>query len=239
MDRKVDSRLSQDMHPASQTELPSLRQRIEQQKRATPVNEIYPQIRPIPLKSPTEIPQDTPKDFPLRIGFNEGSKTILENKTGQQFHRGPVSRRNYPRMFWSATAALIDGLVLFSLSCFLIMSFKAITHISWVEFKELITHQKAVFIAFSAIWIYFFMVIQRAFLGFSIGEWACGLRLGLISQRLRGNYILLVIGRMSLVSLTGFILLPICSLITGYDIAGIISRIPLVDEFFTASLKNK
>lgn len=238
MDQKMDSRFNQKLNQENKHELTSLRHRIETQKKAAPTQEIVPKILETPLKKPTKGPTDLPKDDPIRIGFYNQQKTFIEEGTSTQFHRGSFSRRSYARMFWSATAALIDGLVLLSLSCFLILSFKAITHVSLLDFKSLIAQQKGVFFAFSVAWIYFFMVIQRAFLGFSIGEWACGLRLGFITQRLKGNYVLLVIGRMTLVVLTGFVLLPILSALTGYDIAGLLSRLPLVEEFTTRTGKK-
>lgn len=154
----------------------------------------------------------------------------LNFQTTESFHGGPSSRgKGYRLAFFSWMASAIDILILFSLSCVFLLTFsllvndslKDILHVFGGSFLNIFT---VVWLSFSAL----YMVMLRSFLGYSIGEWACGLRLGSVKQRLGRNYIFKVIFRVTLVFATGVIVLPVLSLLTGKDLAGKVSGIPLI-----------
>jgi hypothetical protein len=65
-----------------------------------------------------------------------------------------------------------------------------------------------------------YMVILRCFLGYTIGEWACDLRLGRPHQFVQPTYPIRVLLRFLLNLATGMITLPLLSLIVGQDLAG-------------------
>ncbi len=71
------------------------------------------------------------------------------------------------------------------------------------------------------------MISIRSLLGFTIGEWACDLRLGQPHERLRNNYVIKVMLRSSLILLTGVVTLPVLSLLLGRDLAGVLSGLRL------------
>jgi hypothetical protein len=73
-----------------------------------------------------------------------------------------------------------------------------------------------------------YMIMLRVFLGFTVGEWACGLRLGNLKQRLNRFYSLRVVARMIVLLCTGLFTLPALSLLFGRDIPGWIVRLPLI-----------
>ena len=60
-------------------------------------------------------------------------------------------------------------------------------------------------------------------MGNSIGDWACGIEVGSKAQRSLSGFPLRVVLRTGLIFLTGIILLPILSLLSGFDVAGRIS----------------
>jgi membrane protein required for beta-lactamase induction len=74
-----------------------------------------------------------------------------------------------------------------------------------------------------SLWSY--LIFMRAFIGASIGEWTCDLRLGEPMQRFKKTYLLRVILRTTLILLTGVFVLPLISLLTKKDIAGLISGV--------------
>jgi len=96
----------------------------------------------------------------------------------------------------------------------------------WVEFfgGSLLRLSLASFLAS----VILYQMILRMFLGFTIGEWACGLRLGSTSERLSGNYAFRVFLRSMVNMVSGFVLLPFLSLLFGQDLAGRISGLYLV-----------
>jgi hypothetical protein len=74
-------------------------------------------------------------------------------------------------------------------------------------------------------WLY--MITTRFFLGSSIGEAACDIRLGNPQERLSTWYFIRVVLRATIVVVTGVVLLPLLSLIFGRDIPGAVSGLKL------------
>lgn len=65
-----------------------------------------------------------------------------------------------------------------------------------------------------------YLTVNRVFIGQTPGEWAFDQRIGVPSDLNTRNFTVKVIGRSALIVLTGFIILPILSLILKKDIAG-------------------
>ncbi|MBX2986515.1 MAG: RDD family protein [Bdellovibrionaceae bacterium] len=145
------------------------------------------------------------------------------------FHGGP-RRQGHRLIFWSFMAVLIDALILLSMSCFFLLAFSLIVRSPlgeilrgsgrWLSPRSFI----AVFVACA--WMY--TVSLRVFFGFTLGEWACDLRLGQPTERLRRAYPLKVALRMSLIVGTGLILLPLLSILFGRDLAGRLSGLRMI-----------
>lgn len=75
-------------------------------------------------------------------------------------------------------------------------------------------------------WIY--LLTLRCFFGFTIGEWACDLRLGQPHQRFMRSYPVKVFTRVTLIVGTGLFALPLLSFLTGRDWAGKITGLFLI-----------
>lgn len=153
------------------------------------------------------------------------------NFESTNFHGGSRGGVGYRLMAWSAVAALIDGLILISTTCFLVLAAGMIAkyqlNVLVYTFQQ--THWKYLFVGETAL-CFFYLTIARSFLGFTIGEWACGLRLGPLKQRLHRFYSLRVIARTSLIFISGIISLPLISLLVGRDVAGWIVGLPLIEH---------
>ena len=157
------------------------------------------------------------------------SRDFIQWKEGSGFHGGP-RRQPHQIVWWSAFASIVDGLLLLSSSLFFLMSFSWIVRTSIHEsidsfFK--FSHASIFMLIFLlAAWLY--LLTTRIFFGFTVGEWACDLRMGAPSQRIRGLYPLRVLTRSTLVVGTGLVVIPLISLLARNDIAGNISGIKLM-----------
>lgn len=138
------------------------------------------------------------------------------------FHRGPISRaRGYILAAWSLLAAGIDMLLLLAASSLFLVSLSWMTSSSLhktLSFLE--TSLPVAILGILAVFSAVYLVASRIFLGFTVGEWACGLRLGLPKQRLGASYSFKVIKRTALIYLSGIVILPALSLMFGKDLPG-------------------
>lgn len=183
---------------------------------------------PRPLESPGIERTPSIPESVLDI-FRRKAPLSFENNTG--FHGGPsAKRKGYRLALWSALASLMDGLILISVSSFFMMAFALIVKTSAGALVEEIFHNQHRLIVFAEIfavagWMY--LITVRTMMGSTIGEWACELRLGQPQERLQAGYILRVVWRSTLILGTGVITLPLCSLVVGRDVAGVLSGLRL------------
>jgi len=179
--------------------------------------EIHPNSKEPAIKSPALSPL-LPSS--LKIDFT----------TANGFHRGPVSRRGgYAIAAWSIVAASIDALIIFSLCCFIfaggVFALGVKLHVVVRELAPVIAEALSFFVLLVSA---FYLIFLRSFLSFTLGEWACGLRLGSPKQRLMSSYTLKVTARTLLIYATGVVVLPALSLLTGFDLPGRLLKFPLI-----------
>lgn len=167
--------------------------------------------------------------IPLHEVFKNNKALQFDQSTS--FHGGPSARRKGSHLaLWSWLASVIDALILVATSCAFILLFSVIVkNSSGGTLAGLTqgTHRLPLFaeVYVLAFWIY--MISIRSFMGFSVGEWACDLRLGQPHERLQKRYILRVLLRSSVIIATGVMTLPLLSLIFGKDLAGLCSGLRL------------
>ena len=189
------------------------------------VDEAPVQDTPTPKENPepNEIPNKSTPMFP--IDFVEPA-----NEVHAVFHGGPRKRSGLKLAMWTWVSASIDGLVLFSLSCFFMVFFSILMKTSAKSFLGLVLNNKSgieTFVILFIITSWSYLIFSRVFMGASIGERSCNLRLGQPVQRFQSNYILKVIVRSTLVVLTGVFVLPILSAFYRRDLAGELSGIKI------------
>lgn len=184
-------------------------------------------------------PPEMPSSKELEIEEHEESeKQIKSNfkipvqergwKFVESFHRG--SRQNpMTTILWSWTAAAIDSLLIVGGSLILLAMVSFLIQLHFTDLLEFVKSNQAqvalvIFIGFS----YAYMVILRLFLGFSLGEWACRLRLGNIEQRHNRLYGWKVLLRTTIVMMSGIFLFPFLSLLFRRDLAGEFSGVSVI-----------
>lgn len=188
------------------------------------------------VPTPQTWPQPTRRRGPRVQPGPSRLNNLFEDKAGVAFDQGtgfqggPSRRQGYKLALWSWLASVIDALVLIAVSCVFMLMFSFIMKTSLGALLGGLTHSQHQAIFFLEIfmvssWLY--MVALRTFMGSSIGEWACDLRLGQPHERLQNGYILKVILRSTLIFTTGVITLPLLSLLSGKDLAGVASGLRL------------
>ncbi len=180
-------------------------------------------VRPNRLSLPLEIPRPSESSDPLKNLFRD--RQNLQWETGTGFHSGPTGKRKgYKLTLWSLAASSIDALLLVAMSCIFLMVFVKIIKIPIT--KGLLEDFALIYVVGS--WIY--MITTRFFMGSSIGEAACDLRLGRPQERLSAWYFVRVVFRATLIVITGLVILPLLSLVFGRDIPGMLSGLKLFQE---------
>lgn len=139
------------------------------------------------------------------------------------FHGGSQKRSGFKLVMWSWMSALIDGLILISISCFAMIMFSVLMKSPAREILRFVSMESSitkmfVFSFLFSFWVY--LIMMRIFMGASLGEWSCQLRLGQPAQRIRTKYVLMVIARTTLILATGVVTLPLLSLIFKEDLVG-------------------
>jgi hypothetical protein len=179
--------------------------------------------------------QESPLRKPGSPKIKWSSDLEFDDTHRDSHHSSRFGCRSYALRAWSLLAASIDLLVIFSMSIFSFVAF-ALVNRPQAQFvlqlfsknsHEALFHFLAVF---SVGLFLLYLVMMRVFLGFTIGEWACDLRLGSLQQRLNRFYSLKVLARTAVLILTGVFTLPILSLITGRDICGGLVNLQLVPK---------
>lgn len=181
----------------------------------------------LPPRPRTEIPP-APRSINLdRLFLHRRGQLTWDQMTS--FNGGP--RRQGSRLIlWSLMAVSIDTLILLSLSCLFLIAFAFIVHtpIGGVMRSAGGLGLRQMFLPIFLVSCWTYMVVLRVFFGFSIGEWACDLRLGQPSQRRHPTYLFKVALRATVLVATGVVTLPLLSLILGHDLPGRLSGVRLI-----------
>jgi hypothetical protein len=158
---------------------------------------------PSPANSETQ-------ESPFRLGN-------IDFEISSSFRGGSAPRSKTEVSLWSFAAVLIDLLCCLGASLLLAA---ALVYLSQDNKVGLFAKANAEsFIALYAVLVLNYLLIFRAFLGFTISEWSCYLRLGFLQDYDSANYLLRVLFRTILIAVSlGSI--PLLSLIFSRDLAG-------------------
>lgn len=172
-----------------------------------------------PEKSPERKPGSS------RLENLKWKSSLRFDEAQPQFSRGSrFGGRQQSMIVWSWLAAVIDCLISFSLSLLFFASFALVNRLE----ASVLIHEYSVLFVIGFFFIY--LTTARVFLGFTVGEWACDLRLGSLIDRLSPSYSMRVIARTALLLVTGIFTLPILSMIFGRDICGGLVGLSLVPK---------
>ncbi len=181
--------------------------------------EITPNIQPLEKKTPglkKSIKSETTKNYFSRLDFSEQN----------DFSGGSQKRKGLKLALWTWASAAVDHLMIFGTSClFLLIG----TFVLQKSAQIAVTYQM---LGSSAAVIYFvisisYFVLFRIFLGATMGEYSCGLRLGQPTERMNKTYSARIIIRTLYITATGIVILPLLSVLFKKDIAGQFSGVSI------------
>ncbi len=149
------------------------------------------------------------------------------------FHQTVEVKPQFTEVTASFTSAVIDALVIAGLTALFLVTLIVFTKIDLIA---VILHTDApasVWLEIGAIFVGVYLLYYmctRGFWGSTLGDWAFDIQLGLETDRMKWYYPALVILRMSVVALTGFVILPIISYFAKRDVIGAMTGIGLYSK---------
>lgn len=160
----------------------------------------------------------------LDVDINIFRKRLDFSET-PQFAGGNSRRRGFKLALWTVASASVDlSITLGMTALFLLVGTMILqTTRGLIRYSEFMTLGSILFLTIS---ISYFLLL-RLFLGATYGEYSCSLRLGKPAERVKKSYILKVFFRICLISLSGFIMLPLLSILFKKDLAGKISGLSI------------
>lgn len=199
-----------------------------------------------PAKIPTQIPS-TPKQNKTEPGTSEKVETILKNLRDRRlnfeetlkFPQPPpkTTVKNKESVFFQSSfdfsAGLLDSMLVLSLCLTALISLIFVTGADLFQSLMNPDPQGAVYIALAAVIVGFsfiYLMATRAFLGSSLGEWIFDQQLGTQDDQVSASYTYKVALRSLVVIATGFVLLPILSIIMNRDLPGQITGLRLIKK---------
>lgn len=189
----------------------------------------------MPLEARSEIATDTLLRENLDISLDNTLEKAFP-KVGFRkpfFHQTVEVKAQFTPVTASFTSAVIDALVISGLTALFLVSLIVFTK---VDLIAVILHTEApasVWLEIGAIFLGVYLLYYmctRGFWGSTLGDWAFDIQLGLESDRLKWYYPGLVVLRMSVVAVTGFIILPLVSYFTKKDVIGYLTGIGLYSK---------
>jgi uncharacterized RDD family membrane protein YckC len=186
------------------------------------------EFRPEPTPHDRSEPEINRPLTPLNKIISRESQEPVFIESLLHFNNNSKKRSGIKLALLNWTSALIDSLVLISISCFVMIMLSLLMKTSAGQVIRFVMADSSVmstFIVSFAMSYWSYLVLSRLWMGASLGEWACDLRLGQPVERIRSDYALRVMLRTTCVFMTGLVLLPLFSAIFRRDLAGEISGI--------------
>jgi hypothetical protein len=145
-------------------------------------------------------------------------------------HEARTQIRRIEEVPVSIPAIIFDTVVVMGLTCLFAIAVLLIVDVDLINILQIarddfMTSLSLVLLCVSVLELY--LIIFRSFLGATLGEWAFEVQLGSKTEQDSSYYPFRVILRSIIIIATGFITLPLLSLITGRDLAGRIAGISL------------
>lgn len=188
------------------------------------IHQLSPEVQ-IPL--PTDI---SPMDI---VNFEIPNATLKESiQPSAATRRGAYDAkiRELVPVSFSLPSTILDAVIVLAVSLVFLMTLTIATAVSLnAVIASASSDRAALFslvVLYLAVW-QMYVVVARSFFGATLGEWTFDLQLGETAQHSDTYYPAKVLIRTLLVMVTGFVLLPVLSLISGRDIAARICGLQL------------
>lgn len=199
---------------------------------------IDPMRSPLPRKKVNTPPStsggltEVGGDGSTSAAVDEILKTLQKNRRFD-FNEKPAknkiaatTKEEFKATTWSFSAALLDSMLVIAASLLCMIILLVITKVDLIGNLTHPDEMGMIYIATAAMFAtvaFIYLIVNRIFMGCTPGEWAFDQRVGKPEELNSGLYGLKIVMRSALVILTGFILFPMASALTGIDFAGSIT----------------
>jgi hypothetical protein len=158
-------------------------------------------------------------------------KTLRQNQrldfeTSKKVAKKTTTADEYVATNWNLSSTFLDTMLIVAASLLCMIVLLVITKADLIVNLTHPDDSGMIYVATLTMFAgvtFIYMLVNRVFLGATPGEWAFDQRIGKPEEMLSPLYALKIAARCLLVMCTGFILMPILSLIMGRDIAGSIT----------------
>lgn len=191
-----------------------------------------PQKPPL-QRPPPEVPR-FPNLPPSLTGEKRSQLDFIDRSEPRQESHKP-SRPHLTPISFSLKSAFLDTLVILTLSLLCLICVLLVTQVELLsivpDLQTDLTTQLSLGLLFIAIF-QIYSIVTRSFMRRTLGEWTFDLQMGNHLQQESTVYPLRVAFRSFLVMLTGFVLLPLLSILVRKDLAGALSGVRLYKQNF-------
>lgn len=190
--------------------------------------ETDPLRSPLPRRanSPTPIPES-----PSSAAVDEILKTLQKNrrldfetKENEKATTATAPKvEEYKPDYWNFSSALLDGMLVIASSLLCMIIVLIITKADLLANLSNPDESGMIYLATFSLLAsvsFIYLLVNRLFVGSTPGEWAFEQRIGRPEEMNSASYSLRILARSLLVIATGFIILPLLSLILKRDLAG-------------------
>ncbi len=190
---------------------------------------------PLPRKSKSQPAEQTTK---TQKAVDEILQTLNSRRTVQftdsieeKKQISPQATPIFKPATWEFAAGIIDFMLVIAIQIACLMIVLTVTNTS---IEALFINSETDYMLLFALLTqlsgisFMYLLVSRAFLGFTAGEWVFDQRLGLPSEQKHMNYIFRVATRSLVAIITGFLVFPFLSLVFNKDVLGEILGIPLL-----------
>lgn len=157
-------------------------------------------------------------------------KPEVQKQTAATAKKAPLTATAVVNETPSFMAATLDAMLIIAASLLCLIVMLTITKVDLISNLSRPDEDNMVYLSTIALFMgvtFIYMVVHRVFMKATPGEWAFDQQLGTDDQIHQPIYSLKVIARTLLVMATGFVLLPLLSMIFGRDLAGAWTGAPL------------
>lgn len=194
---------------------------LEEEKATDPMRPPLPR-KPLTIAPETEsAPSTTAVDEILKT-LQKNKRLDFENKKAPAKAPAPKVEEFQPDV-WNFSSAILDAMLVIAASLLCMIIVLVITKADLIANLTSPDSEGMIYLStfgLVACVSLIYLLVNRMFLGATPGEWAFEQRIGRPEEISQATYSLKVLARAVLVILTGFVILPMVSMIMKRDIAG-------------------
>lgn len=147
----------------------------------------------------------------------------FEKSTAKQKFTGTATKEEFKKTTFSFSAALLDGMLVVAASLLCMIILLVVTKVDLIGNLTNPDSQGMIYLATFCLFAgvsFIYLTVNRIFIGCTPGEWAFDQRIGKPEELNKASYSLKVVARSLLVIATGFVVLPLLSVLFNKDITG-------------------